>query len=248
MTHILLNEVTVDFPVYDGAQRSIKGTLLKLGIGGVISRRGRSQVQVRALEGLTFKLKAGDRLGLVGHNGAGKSTLLRILAGLREPTFGSVEIKGKVAALLTLGSILDPEMTGFENIERAHVLLDLPSRMKPLLIEEVTEFTELGDFLNLPVKIYSAGMQLRLSFALMTSQQPDILLLDETFAAGDAQFQVKARARMTELGKRTDIVVLASHNVSEIAHLCNKVLWLEHGKGRLFGESQTVLEAFAQRK
>ena len=245
MPHIHLENVSVDFPIYDGAQRSFRHTLLNSGIGGIISFHGKRHLEVRALAGLNLELKKGDRLGLIGRNGAGKSTLLRLLAGLREPTEGRLTVVGKTAALLNIVSILDPEMTGYENIARALVLLNIPSRDHATLIQDVETFTELGSFLNLPVKVYSSGMQLRLSFALMTAQQPEILLLDEVLSAGDAQFHTQADARMEELRDRTDIVVFASHVEQEIRRVCNKVLWLEHGRCRVFGDTDTVLAAYA---
>jgi lipopolysaccharide transport system ATP-binding protein len=249
MPSIILEKVSVDFPVYDGAQRSFRRKLMQLGIGGVISQRGRGHLNVRALDGIDLALKDGDRIGLIGHNGAGKSTLLRILAGIREPTSGSIVIDGKTAALLSLGSILDPEMTGYENIERASVLLEIPGKRRKDLVLEVEQFTGLGDYLNLPVKVYSAGMQLRLSYALMTAQEPDILLLDEIYSAGDAEFRAKSEERICELGKRTSILVFSSHAPNEIERICNKVVWLEHGRIRRIGAIADTLEEFqADRK
>jgi ABC-2 type transport system ATP-binding protein/lipopolysaccharide transport system ATP-binding protein len=221
---------------------------MNVGVGGIISQRGRRHLEVRALDGVSLELRKGDRLGIIGRNGAGKSTLLRLLAGLREPTAGSVEVSGKTAALLNIASILDPEMTGHENIARALVLLGIPSRDHAVLSKDIDDFTELGPYLDLPVKVYSAGMQLRLSFSLMTAQRPEILLLDETLSAGDNQFHARANARMDELRGRTDIVVLASHVESEIRKICNKVLWLEQGRCRLFGDTESVLAAYGQAK
>jgi lipopolysaccharide transport system ATP-binding protein len=244
MTHIRLDNVTVDFPIYDGAQRSFRRTILNVGIGGIISQRGHRHFEVRALDGISLELKKGDRLGLIGCNGAGKSTLLRVLAGLREPTAGRLEVSGKAAALLNIASILDPEMTGHENIGRAFVLLGIPSRDRAALAKDVENFTELGAYLHLPVKVYSAGMQLRLSFSLMTMRQPQILLLDETLTAGDARFSARANARMDTLTNWTDIVVFASHVKSEIRRICNRVLWLEKGRCRCLGDTESVLKAY----
>jgi len=244
MAHIHLDRISVDFPIYDGEQRSFRHTLLNSGIGGIISKHGRRHLEVRALDGLSLELKKGDRLGLIGRNGSGKSTLLRLLAGLREPTEGQLEVVGKTAALLNIASILDPEMTGHENIARALVLLSIPSQNHAVATQDVEAFTELGSFLNLPVKVYSAGMQLRLSFALMTAQRPEILLLDEILSAGDTQFHTRAHARMEVLRNSTDIVVLASHVESEIKRICNKVLWLEQGRCRALDETATVLAAY----
>lgn len=244
MARIVLNKVTVDFPIYDGTARSFRRALLQLGVGGVISRKGRRHVEVRALDGIDLDLHDGDRLGLIGHNGAGKSTLLRVLAGIGEPTTGRAVIEGATAALLSLGSILDGEMTGFENIDRAAVLLGIPERRRRAMVEDVEAFTELGAFLYLPTKTYSAGMQLRLSFALMTAQDPEILLLDEVFGAGDSLFRSKAEKRMRELERRTSILVFAHHSMVEIKNMCNKVAWLEHGRIHRFGPAEEIVEAY----
>lgn len=244
MSSIVLDNVTVDFPIYDGARRSFRHAILQLTVGGTVSHRGRGHLDVRALDGISLTIAAGDRVGLVGHNGAGKSSLLRLLAGLREPSSGSVQVQGRATAILSLGSILDGEMTGYENIDRARLLLDLPRRMQATLTEDVESFTELGMFLNLPVKTYSAGMQLRLSFALMTAQHPEILLLDEVMGAGDSQFRIKAENRMRDIKERAEIMVIASHANEEIRRVCNKVAWLEHGRLQLFGPTHDVLAAY----
>ena len=244
MPHLTLDQVTVDFPVYDGSHRSLRRTLLNISIGGTIFQRDRRHVAVRALDGITLDLQDGDRVGLVGHNGAGKSTLLRVMAGLYQPTGGQVSSTGSMAPLLNLGSILDPEMTGDENIEHAAVLLQIPSRRTGGLHREVAEFTDLDAFLALPVKTYSAGMQLRLSFALMTAQEPEILLVDEVLGVGDTAFLAKAAARMETFRQRSNIMVLASHNNAQLRRLCNKVAWLEHGRVVRLGPVEPVMAAY----
>lgn len=244
MSHLILEDVSVDFPIYDGSQRSLRRALAKASIGGTIFRRDQRHVAVRALDGISMALHDGDRVGLIGHNGAGKSTLLRVLAGLFLPTGGRISIDGRVSPLLNLGSIIDHEMTGYENIEHAAVLLEIPARRRRTLAQEIEEFTDLGDFLALPVKTYSAGMQLRLSFALMTAQEPEILLVDEVLGVGDSGFLKKAAARMTEFHQQTSIMVLASHNDTQLYKLCNKAAWLEYGRVVRFGPIDEVLAAY----
>ena len=243
MPHLILDNVTVDFPIYDGGHRSLRRTVA-LGVGGTILRRNNRHLVVRALTDVSLDCHEGDRIGLVGHNGAGKSTLLRVLAGLFQPTRGRVSIQGRLSPLFNPSALLDPEMTGDENIDHAAVLLEIPSRRRASLKEEVAEFTELGDFLRLPVKTYSAGMQLRLAFALMTEQEPEIVLFDEVLGVGDAQFMVKAAARLEAFRARTSIVVMASHNNGQVRSMCNKVAWLEHGQLRMFGPAEEVLAAY----
>lgn len=245
MSHILLDDVTVDFPIYDGNQRSLRRTLLATGIGGTIIRRNSRHLAVRALEGITLDIRDGDRIGLIGHNGAGKSTLLKVLAGLYQPTRGRAVISGRVVPLLNLGVLLDPEMTGYENIDHAAILLEIPAARRRLLVEDVEEFTELGDFLGLPVKTYSQGMLLRLSFALMTAHEPEIMLADEVLGVGDSGFMARAAARMTEFHKRINIMVFASHAEGQIRSSCNKVLWLDHGRLHRFGPVEEVMNAYA---
>lgn len=244
MPRLTLDDVTIDFPIYDGGHRSLRRTLLAASVGGAIFRRDRTHLAVRALEGVSIDLRDGDRVGLVGHNGAGKSTLLRVLAGLYQPVRGRVHIDGRVAPMFSLGGLLDPEMSGYENIDRSAVLLEIPTHRRKSLKEEVIAFTELGDFLALPVKTYSAGMQLRLSFSLMTAQEPEILLADEVLGVGDPAFQAKATARLDAFRDQSAILVLASHSSQQITSICNKVAWLDHGRIHQFGPVKEVMDAY----
>lgn len=244
MPHLALEGVCVDFPVYDGAQRSLRRALVQASIGGTIFKRDQRHMAVRALDGIDMDLRDGDRVGLVGHNGAGKSTLLRVLAGLYLPTLGRVSMSGRVVPLLSLGAVLDPEMTGYENIDQAAVLLEITPQRRQSLQQDIADFTDLGDFLGLPVKTYSAGMQLRLSFALITAQDPEILLVDEVLGVGDSSFLSKAAARMAQFRERTSIMVLATHNEDQLCRLCNKVAWLERGRVVQFGPIDEVLPAY----
>ncbi|MBF0097344.1 MAG: ABC transporter ATP-binding protein [Magnetococcales bacterium] len=244
MASVFLDQVCVDFPVYYGRQRSLRGTLLHWKIGGVLSRDLDNQFMVRSLDHVTVQFHDGDRIGLIGDNGAGKSTLIRIIAGILEPTSGEFTCQGSLASILTLATILDGEMTGYENINRALVLLGVAKNRWSHLLNDIEQFTELGDFLSLPIKTYSSGMQLRLSFALMTLHQPDIVLLDEVFAAGDATFRDKAKARLEKITNNCGILVVAHHAMAEIQRLCNKVLWLERGKVHRFGSTESVVAEY----
>lgn len=198
-------------------------------MGGVIATEG-GQRYVRALDGVSFALRAGDRLGLVGANGAGKTTLLKVLFGIYEPTGGTLTIEGRVDALFNIGLGFRAEATGRRNI----VLRGLINGWSPEEIEErmeaIIEFSELGEFIDMPFKSYSQGMAARLAFSIATSLEPEILLMDEWIGAGDADFQAKAARRMNEMAEKAHIVVLASHNLQLINKTCNRTLRLDKGR------------------
>lgn len=243
MASITLSDVCVDLPVYDATHRSFRRAILS-GVGGMMSRPDRKHVVVRALDRVSMTLEKGVRVGVVGHNGAGKSTLLKVLAGIYEPTSGSAMVSGRVSSLLDMSAILDPEMTGYENIDHARVLLGIAGRSAVDLCRDVEAFTELGNFLDMPVRTYSAGMKVRLSFALLTAQEPDVVLLDEVLGAGDAAFVHKAARRAKVLCERAGIVVMTSHSLEQVRHLCTSAAWLERGRLRAFGPVEEVLAAY----
>ena len=186
-------------------------------------------VTVRAIEGLNLEIKDGDRVGLIGHNDSGKSTLLRVLAGIYKPSGGAITIEGKVGTLLDPQAGMDPESTGIENIYLRGYMMGMSRQEIASKLDEIVEFTELGEFLQLPLRTYSTGTFARLAFAVSTSAQNDILLIDEGIGAGDAAFRKKAQERIESLFRRTPIVILASHSESLIAEFCNRRLQLEHG-------------------
>jgi ABC-type polysaccharide/polyol phosphate transport system ATPase subunit len=197
--------------------------------GGHIEGQGRQRF-VKALDGVSFELKAGDRLGLVGGNGAGKTTLLKVLYGIYEPTAGCVEINGRVDALFNINLGFRREATGRRNIELRGLINGWSEKEIAARIEDIIEFSELGDFIDLPFKAYSQGMAARLAFSIATSFEPEILLMDEWIGAGDPSFQEKARARMEKIASKAGIIVLASHNHALLKKTCNKVLILERGR------------------
>lgn len=190
----------------------------------------RDIVTVRAIDNISLEIGDGDRIGLVGHNGSGKSTLLRVLSGIYKPASGSITITGKVGTLLDPSAGLDAEATGYENIFLRGYILGMSKREIQAKLEEIANFSELGDFLELPLKTYSAGMSARLAFAVSTSAQNDILLVDEGIGAGDADFQEKASRRVEDLFSRTSIVIIASHAEDLIRRFCNKKIEMEHGR------------------
>ncbi|CAN7746706.1 ABC transporter ATP-binding protein [Caballeronia sp. LjRoot29] len=244
MAFIEFENVSVDFAIYNANGRSLKKRLMQVATGGQIGADKDGRVVVRALEGLSFTLRDGDRVGLLGHNGAGKSTLLRLLGGVYEPSAGTAVIRGEIGSLIDISLGTDPEATGRENIYMRGALLGMTRGHIKKQIDEIIDFSELGDFVDMPMRTYSTGMHLRLAFAVSTIVRPEILLMDEWLSVGDEGFKHKAELRMTELVKATNVLVIASHSRELIAHTCNRVLWLEHGKLKMDGDPQTVLDAY----
>jgi lipopolysaccharide transport system ATP-binding protein len=244
MASIKFNNVSVDFPIYNASGRSLKKRLIRVATGGQVGADPQGRVVVRALENLTFTLNDGDRVGLLGHNGAGKSTLLRLLSGVYAPTQGSAEIHGEIGSLIDISLGIDPEATGRENIFLRGALLGMSKETLNGCIDEIIDFSELGDFIDMPLRTYSSGMHLRLAFAVSTIVRPEILLMDEWLAVGDEGFKHKAEKRMTEMVQSTNILVIASHARDLIMHTCNRVIWLEHGSIRMQGTPAEVLPAY----
>jgi lipopolysaccharide transport system ATP-binding protein len=230
MAKIVASNVYVDFPVYGARSRSLKNTVLRAATGGVIARDAGDHVIVRALSGVTFELNDGDRVGLVGHNGSGKSTLLRVLAGAYEPIQGSVMVEGRVASMLNVWLGMDVEATGYENISMRAIIMGFRPREIAPLVDEIVAFSELGEYIDMPMRTYSSGMAMRLAFAISACISADILLMDEWLSIGDAEFSTKAAARLAKLVGKAKILVLASHDETLIRSHCNRLLRLSHGQ------------------
>ena len=226
---ITCTDLTLRFPVYGVDAKSLKKALARVvAVGGALGRHA-GVTDVTALQGVNFSLKAGDRLGLIGHNGSGKTTLLRALSGAYEPDEGMIDVHGRIAALLDLSLGIDPTATGLENIRLRGRIAGLSAKEVEERMEEITTFTGLGPFLAMPVKTYSAGMQARLAFAAATAVEADVLLMDEWIAVGDAEFQRLAHKRLLKLVERAGILVLATHEVHLLRLYCNKVMRLDGG-------------------
>ena len=233
----------VDFPVFDAKTRSLKKAFLGAA-GGAIGRNENNLVVVEALKDINLHLQEGDRVGLVGHNGAGKSTLLRLLSGIYEPTRGSARINGRVAPVFDLGVGMDPEISGYENIIIRGLFLGQTRKQMMAKIDDIADFSELGEYLNMPLRTYSTGMRIRLALGVVTSIEPEILLLDEGIGAVDAAFMAKARGRLKELVERSGILVFASHSNEFLAQLCDTALWIDHGTLRAAGAVDEVVGAY----
>ncbi|MDA3876785.1 MAG: ABC transporter ATP-binding protein [Halothiobacillus sp.] len=230
MAHLIFDNVSIRYPIYNARAQSLRHQFMRIATGGKIAAEAGHTVAVTALDGVSFELKSGDSIGLIGHNGAGKSTLLRTMAGIYTPDSGRVVREGRTATVFEIGSGMDPELSGYENILRMGMLMGIPLREMRTKIPDIEEFTELGDFLSLPVRTYSSGMSMRLMFAVATCHRPEILLVDEMFGTGDEGFQEKAKIRMRDLIANAEIFVFASHDHSMIEELCERVFELSHGK------------------
>ena len=228
-SEITFNNVTIQYPIYNSRTMSLRNQIVRISTGGRIEgESGRVRI-VSALKDASFTIKEGDYVGLVGHNGAGKSTLLRAMAGVYAPVHGNIIRRGRVATMLELGTGMDPELSGYDNITRMSMLMGMKKADIEKNVNDIREFTQLGDFLELPVRTYSSGMATRLMFAVATSTKPDILLVDEMFGTGDAEFQLKAKQRMEDLIRSVGIFVFASHSNELVLQYCNRFFMLEHG-------------------
>jgi ABC-2 type transport system ATP-binding protein len=249
MPSIHLKNVTVDFRIY-GAQKSFRSEFFSRATGGLIRREGvsrRERVVVRALENITLDIEHGERVALLGHNGAGKSTLLRVLAGVYEPTNGSVQIGGRVSPLFNMSPGFEGDDTGFENIMNCGLFLGMSRSEILRKRDDIANATELGDYLSLPARTYSTGMLLRLGFAVATAIDPEILILDEGLGAGDASFAARAHRRVQDLVARSSILIFASHSLDLLRSLCTKGLLLEHGQIVSAGPVGEVIDLYAHR-
>jgi len=249
---IQLDKVCIDFPIYGVKTRSIKHQLIRVSTGGRFNDKYSNDkhnevITIRALDDLSLTIGHGDRIGLIGHNGAGKSTLLRVLAKIYQPTQGTVQIEGRVSALLDIMLGMEADSTGYDNIVLRGILQGLTFKQILAKQSEIAEFTELGDYLSMPVRTYSAGMKVRLAFAIATSITSQILILDEVINAGDAAFRHKAERRIKEVITNADIVVVASHELDLIKEMCNKVICLDQGKLAFFGDLEEGIALYNEK-
>ena len=244
MTLIEAKHVGIEFPVAPPNAQSFRHLALRTAsrVGGKVSRNAGSFQFVQALDDISFTLKEGDRLGLLGHNGAGKTTLIRVLAGIYEPTRGSLRVVGRNVPMFDIGLGMDEEASGYENIRTRGLILGLSPKEIEERVPEIVEFAELGDYLELPIRTYSSGMLLRLVFSIAASIHGDIILMDEWIAVGDAQFRKKTHERLQEITARSGIVVLASHDHGLLRDTCNLGLFLEGGRARAFGAIEDVFK------
>ncbi|MBW8880278.1 MAG: ABC transporter ATP-binding protein [Asticcacaulis sp.] len=237
MTAIIqLSGVELSYPVYSIRAHSLRNTLANMAIGGKLLKDGQDVIHVKALDGVSFTLEEGDRMGIIGHNGAGKTTLLKVLAGIYEPDRGLVNVVGRISSMIDIGLGLDAALTGRENVLSMGRMRGFGTKAVLERLDEIVDFSELGPYIDMPVKTYSAGMQARLVFAVATTLDPDVLLLDEWIGAGDQSFHEKAKGRMNEILEKSRVMVLATHNFGLIKSTCNKLLVLDGGRQTYFGD------------
>jgi ABC-type polysaccharide/polyol phosphate transport system ATPase subunit len=243
MARIRLDNVSLTFHV---RRQQARMTLKEYLVQGLFLWPSKAYMEVRALQDVSLHVIAGERVGIVGHNGAGKSTLLKLLAGIYLPTRGGLVVDGAVSSLFDIALGFEPDSTGWENIYYRGYLQGETPRTIGTKINAIADFTELGDFLNMPVRYYSAGMMVRLAFAIATAVDPEVLLIDEVLSVGDMAFQDKARRRMREMMARAKLMVVVSHDLTSLASLCDRGIWIDHGRLRKDGPIEEVIAAYTE--
>ncbi len=240
MSLIQLDDVGLRFNVRRFGRISFKEYMLQ----GLFRRSKKTTFEVQALEGINLTVHEGERLGIIGHNGAGKSTLLKLLAGIYPPTVGRRRVAGQISALFEISLGFEHDASGWENIMyRGYLQGETPQSIRAKM-QPIADFSELGDFLNMPVRYYSAGMLVRLAFSIATAIDPEILIIDEVLSAGDLAFQAKARERMKSLMSRARAVIVVSHDLASLSMLCERAIWLDHGRIRMTGPTADVIAAY----
>jgi ABC-type polysaccharide/polyol phosphate transport system ATPase subunit len=239
MVQISLKNVSIEFNVTAAMNKNLKTSAIEF----LLRRRQKSTI-IHALNEVFINIQKGERVGLIGPNGTGKSTLLKVMARIYSPNSGEAQIEGHVCPLFEFITGFEMEANGWDNIRTRALLLGMSAKEIEQKIDEIGKFTDLGEFLDIPVRCYSTGMLLRLAFSTSTAVDPDILLLDEVMAAGDAAFQVKAKKRMDSLLERANIVVFASHSLALLPSFCERTIWLDHGRVRMDGPSPEVIHAY----
>jgi ABC-type polysaccharide/polyol phosphate transport system ATPase subunit len=241
MAYIRLDNLSLTFRVRQHRRMGLKEFLLQR----LLRPRSNPWMKIRALLNLNLEFREGERVGVIGHNGAGKSTLLKVLAGVYPPTRGQVHVQGQISSLFDLFVGFEPEASGWENIAyRGYLQGETPASIRQKA-NAIAEFSELGDFLDTPVRYYSSGMAVRLALSIATAVDPEILLVDEVLSAGDMAFQQKARGRMHEMINKARLIVMVSHDLEALPRFCERVIWMDHGTVRMDGPTRSVIDAYA---
>lgn len=242
LAHISLENVSLELPLLDHSMRgALRGVVRRL--GAAPGNKGIPDA-IRALDGVSFVLNDGDRLGIIGRNGAGKSSLLKVLSGILAPSSGLLDIEGERTALLDMTYGIESELSGREAMILRARVLGISSRLNESTLDQVIEFSGLRTVIDLPTKTYSSGMLMRLAFAIATEFSPEIIIMDEWLSVGDEDFREKAEQRMSSLVSRASVVVVATHSRDLVLKVCNKALWLEEGQVKMFGSASKVSEQY----
>ena len=242
MTHIQFDHVDLEYPVRENQMVTFKEFILH----GLFRKKRTGARSIKALSDISFQIQDGERVGIIGLNGAGKSTLLRTIGGIYPINRGTRGVRGSICSLFDISLGFEPNATGWQNVYfRSYLQGETPKSIKPKL-KEIEKFTELGDFLNLPVRCYSTGMLMRLAFAVATARCPEILLIDEVFGTGDLVFQKKAEARMRDFLHKARIVVMVGHHLEFLQEFCTSVIWLHRGSVHMIGPTRQVIQAYTR--
>ena len=242
MTRISLDKVSLTFRMRQRRRLTLKEFLVRQ----MFRQSVNPLIKVHALAGVSLELREGDRLGVLGHNGAGKSTLLKMLAGIYPPTRGKRTVQGRISSLFDIALGFEGDATGLENIAYRGYLQGETARSVRAKLQAIADFSELGDFLKMPVRYYSSGMHVRLAFSIATAIEPEILLVDEMLSAGDMAFQDKARQRMRDMISKARLIVMVSHDLDALARLCERAIWMERGRVRLAGPVADIIAAYTE--
>lgn len=235
---VRVDNVSITYKTAFERKPTLRSTLVRLGRGQ------RTVKSVQALKNISFEVKTGTALGIVGANGAGKSTLMRAISGILPPTEGNIEVWGKASTLLALGVGFNNNLSGRENIVLGALAAGLSRKEVDERADQIAEWTELGDFIDLPMRTYSSGMFSRVAFSVAAHMEPDILMIDEALSTGDAHFREKANAKMAELRESARAMFLVSHGLGSIKEMCNEAIWLDHGELKMHGEPKEVVNAY----
>ena len=242
MARITMDRVCLTFRVRQHKRVTFKEFMVKR----LFRRSVNPYVTVNALDDFSLEIQSGERVGVIGHNGAGKSTLLKVLAGIYPPTSGTLEVQGQISSLFDIALGFEQEATGWENIcYRGYLQGETPRTIKDKM-QPIAEFSELGQFLDTPVRYYSAGMRLRLAFSIATAIEPEVLLVDEVLSVGDMAFTEKASQRMREMMDKAQLIVMVSHDLESVKRLCDRAVWMDHGRVRQVGRPPEVVEAYTE--
>jgi ABC-type polysaccharide/polyol phosphate transport system ATPase subunit len=242
MAKIELDHVSLTFTVRSRGRITLKEFLVRQ----MFRRSINPMIEVRALQDVSLSARDGERVGIIGHNGAGKSTLLKLLAGIYPPTQGRRLVKGRISSLFDIALGFEGDASGWENIGYRGYLQGETPRSIRAKVQQIADFSELGEFLDMPVRYYSAGMMVRLAFSIATAIEPEILLVDEVLSVGDLAFQEKAQQRMREMMSRAQLIVVVSHDLGSLANICERAVWLDHGRVRQSGPTAEVVKAYTE--